>query len=49
MLRYQDAITVTDTYHETKSRFAWIGEIENEQLLTCLLYTSLVARSMTRK
>ena len=27
MLRYQDAITVTDTYHETKSRFAWIGEI----------------------
>ena len=25
MLRYQDAITVTDTYHETKSRFAWIG------------------------
>ena len=22
MLRYQDAITVTDTYHETKSRFA---------------------------
>ena len=35
MLRYQDAITVTDTYHETKSRFAWIGEIENEQLLYC--------------
>ncbi len=36
MLRYQDAIAVTDTYHETKSRFAWIGEIENEQLLTAL-------------
>ena len=36
MLRYQDAITVTDTYHETKSRFAWIGEIENERLLTAL-------------
>ena len=36
MLRYQDSITVTDTYHETKSRFAWIGEIENEQLLTAL-------------
>ena len=36
MLRYQEAITVTDTYHETKSRFAWIGEIENEQLLTAL-------------
>ena len=36
MLRYQDAITVTDTYHETKSRFTWIGEIENEQLLSAL-------------
>ena len=36
MLRYQDSITVTDTYHETKSRFAWIGEIENEQLLIAL-------------
>lgn len=36
MLRYQDAITVTDTYHETKSRFAWIGEIENERLLAAL-------------
>ena len=24
MLRYQDSITVTDTYHETKSRFAWM-------------------------
>ena len=32
---YQEAITVTDTYHETKSRFAWIGEIENERLLYC--------------
>ena len=36
MLRYQDAITVTDTYHETKSRFAWVGEIENERLLSAL-------------
>ena len=36
MLRYQDAITVTDTYHETKSRFGWIGEIENERLLAAL-------------
>ncbi len=36
MLRYQDAITVTDTYHETKSRFAWIGEIEDERLLSAL-------------
>ena len=36
ILRYQDAITATDTYHETKSRFAWIGEIENERLLSAL-------------
>ena len=34
--QYEAAITVTDTYHETKSRFTWIGEIENEQLLTAL-------------
>ena len=25
--QYEKAVTVTDTYHETKSRFAWIGEI----------------------
>ena len=43
MLRYQDAITVTDTYHETKSRFAWIGEIENERC--CLLLK--IYRKMT--
>ena len=36
MLRYQEAITTTDTYHETKSKFAWIGEIENERLLSDL-------------
>ena len=36
MLRYQEAITTTDTYHETKSKFAWIGEIENERLLAAL-------------
>lgn len=30
------AITTTDTYHETKSKFAWIGEIENERLLSAL-------------
>jgi sigma-70, region 4 len=36
MLRYQEAITATDTYHETKSIFAWIGEIENERLLSAL-------------
>ena len=36
MLRYQEAVTTTDTYHETKSKFAWIGEIENERLLSVL-------------
>ena len=36
MLRYREAITTTDTYHETKSKFAWIGEIENEHLLSAL-------------
>ena len=34
--QYEKAVTVTDTYHETKSRFTWIGEIENEQLLAAL-------------
>ena len=29
MKRYQDAISVTDHYHETKSCFGWIGEIEH--------------------
>ena len=36
MLRYQEVITTTDTYHETKSKFAWIGEIEDEHLLSAL-------------
>ena len=36
MLRYQEAITTTDTYHETKRSFAWIGEIEDENLLAAL-------------
>ena len=36
MLRYQEAITTKDTYHETKSRFGWIGEIEDERLLSAL-------------
>ena len=36
MKRYREVTTVTDTYHETKSRFAWIGEIENERLLAAL-------------
>ena len=34
--QYEKAVTVTDNYHETKSRFAWIGEIENERLLAAL-------------
>ena len=36
MKRYLEVTTVTDTYHETKSGFAWIGEIENERLLSAL-------------
>ena len=36
MDKYQEAISVTDHYCETKSRFAWIGEIENEHLLSAL-------------
>ena len=36
MKRYLEATTVTDTYHETKNGFAWIGEIENERLLSAL-------------
>ena len=34
--QYEAAITVTDTYRETKSCFTWIGEIENERLLAAL-------------
>ena len=34
--QYEAAITVTDSYHETKSCFGWIGEIENERLLSAL-------------
>ena len=30
--QYEAAITVTDTYRETKSRFAWVGEVQNERL-----------------
>ena len=36
MKRYREVTTVTDTYHETKSGFAWNGEIENERLLSAL-------------
>ena len=34
--QYEAAITVTDTYRETKSCFSWIGEIENERLQSAL-------------
>ena len=30
------ATTVTDTYHETKTRFAWVGEVQDERLHTGL-------------
>ena len=36
MNKYQEAVSVTDTYRETKSRFAWIGAIEDERLLSAL-------------
>lgn len=36
MNKYQEAVSVTDTYRETKSRFTWIGEIEDERLLSAL-------------
>lgn len=34
--KYQDSISVTESYHETKSCFSWIGKIENEELLSAL-------------
>ena len=36
MNKYQEAISVTEHYCETKSRFTWIGEIEDERLLSAL-------------
>ena len=36
MNNYQEAISVTEHYCETKSRFTWIGEIEDERLLSAL-------------
>ena len=36
MNKYQEAISVTEHYRETKSRFTWIGEIEDENLLSAL-------------
>ena len=34
--RYEEAFLMADTYRETKSRFTWIGEIEDERLLSAL-------------
>ena len=34
--QYEAAITVTDTYHQNKRCFGWIGEIEKERLLSAL-------------
>ena len=36
MNKYQEAISITEHYRETKSRFTWIGEIEDERLLPAL-------------
>ena len=36
MDKYQKAISVTDHYCETKNCFTWIGEIEDERLLSAL-------------
>ena len=36
MNKYQEAISVTEHYRETKSCFTWIGEIEDERLLSAL-------------
>ena len=36
MNNYQEAISITEHYRETKSRFTWIGEIEDERLLSAL-------------
>ena len=36
MNKYQEAVSVTEHYRETKSRFTWIGEIEDERLLSAL-------------
>ena len=30
--QYEKAIAVTDTYHGTRTRFAWVGEIKNKRL-----------------
>jgi len=34
--KYQSAVSVMDRYHETRSRFSWIGEVEGQRLLAAL-------------
>ena len=36
MLFRSEAISITEHYRETKSRFTWIGKIEDERLLSAL-------------
>lgn len=36
MKKQQDAVSVADHYRETKSCFTWIGEVEDERLLSAL-------------
>ena len=36
MNKYKEAISITEHYRETKSRFTWIGKIEDERLLSAL-------------
>ena len=36
MNKYKEAFSITEHYRETKSRFTWIGEIEDERLLSAL-------------
>ena len=38
MNKYQEAISITEHYRETKSRFTWIGEIADERLLPLYAY-----------
>ena len=32
LAEYEKATAITDTYHETKTRFAWVGKIKDERL-----------------
>ena len=36
LIKFKKACEVKDTYHETKSSFGWIGEVEDERLLSAL-------------